>query len=200
MKKVMQREPTEADLKFLHAISHEDLLSVEDEVELIKRIQKAEGDVDAAIEKLITTNQRFVYSIAKQYISDKFTLDELMVEGNLGLEHAIYKFDESHGFKFITYAVWWIRQRIQQAIILKAREESKLEELSGRELDILRMYFGFGQEKAPLEEIQAKYDLTPKRAMAIKDKALRKLFKCKGKLSAVRAILLGEPECEKNKD
>lgn len=121
MKKVVKREPTEADLKFLQTISREDLLTVEEEVELIKRIQKAEGDVDAAIEKLRRANQSLIYSIAKQYISDKFTLDELMAKGNLGLEYAIYKFDESRGLKLSSYAVWWIRQSIQQAIELKAR-------------------------------------------------------------------------------
>lgn len=119
MKEVIKREPTEADLEFLQKFSSEDLLSVEDEVELVKQIQQGEGDVEAAKQKLMSTNQRFVYSVAKQYVSDKFTLDELMAEGNLGLEHAIYKFDETRGFKFISYAVWWIRQSIQQAIVLK---------------------------------------------------------------------------------
>lgn len=200
MKQVIKREPTEADLNFLQAISREDLLSVEDEVALVKKIQDGEGDVEAAKEKLMSANQRFVYSVAKQYVSDKFTLDELMHEGNIGLEHAIYKFDASRGFKFIAYAVWWIRQSIQQAIVLKERAESELRGLSKRELDILRMYFGFGREKASLEEIQAKYDLTLQRAMAIKDKALRKLFKSKEKLSTVRAMLMGENERDKNED
>lgn len=200
MKQVIKREPTESDLKFLQTISREELLNVEDEVELVKQIQNGEGDVDAVKEKLMSVNQRFVYSVAKQYVSDKFTLDELMNEGNIGLEHAIYKFDASRGFKFISYAVWWIRRSIQQAIILKAREESELKGLSERELDIIRMYFGFGREKASLEGILAKYDLTPQRAIAIMDKALRKLFKSKEKLSTVRAMLMGETEREKNED
>lgn len=84
--------------------------------------------------------------------------------------------------------------------MLKARAESELKELSERELDIIRMYFGFGREKASIEEIQTKYDLTPQRAMAIKEKALRKLFKSKEKLSIVRKVLLGDAENEGNKD
>lgn len=194
MKKVIKREPTEAYLMSLQAIRPEDLMRVEDEVKLIKQIQKAESDVDAAIYKLLRANQRFVYSVAKQYASDKSTLDVLMTEGNLGLKHAIYKFDESRGFKFITYAVWWIRKSIQQTIEHKTREDGTLKGLSEQELDILRMYFGFGQEKAPLEEIQAKYNLTPQGAVAIKDQALRKLFKSKEKLSTVKALLLEKSE------
>ena len=200
MKQVIKREPTEADLKSLHAISREDLLSVEDEVDLVKKIQDGEGDVEAAKEKLMRGNQRFVRTVAQRYVGSMFSLEELVAEGNIGLEHAIYKFDETRGFKFISYAVWWIRQSIQQAIVLKARAESELKGLSARELDIIRMYFGFGCEKASLEEIQAKYDLTPQRAMAIKNKALRKLFKSMEKLSTVRAMLMGEDERDKNED
>ncbi len=179
MKKVIDREPSEKDLKLLQAVSRDELISVEDEVELVKQIQRAEGDVESAKEKLMRANQRFVRTIAQRYVGKMFTLEELVAEGNIGLEHAIYKFDETRGFKFITYAAWWIRQSIQQAIVLKARAESELKGLSERELDILKMYFGFGCEKASMEEIQAKYDLTPQRAEAIKDKALHKLFKSK---------------------
>lgn len=200
MKKVINREPSEKDLKLLQAVSRDELISVEDEVELVKQIQRAEGDVESAKEKLMRANQRFVRTIAQRYVGKMFTLEELVAEGNIGLEHAIYKFDETRGFKFITYAAWWIRQSIQQAIVLKARAESELKGLSARELDIIRMYFGFGCEKASLEEIQEKYDLMPQRAIAIKDKALRKLFNSKEKLSTVRFALMGNPEVDNNED
>ena len=190
MKQVIKREPTKEDLRLLEAVTYEELLTVEDEVKLVNQIQRGEGDVESAKEKLMRGNQSFVRTVAQRYVGSMFSLEEL----------AIYKFDETRGFKFISYAVWWIRQSIQQAIVLKARAESELKGLSERELDILKMYFGFGCEKASMEEIQAKYDLTPQRAMAIKEKALRKLFKSKEKLSIVRKVLLGDAENEGNKD
>lgn len=199
MKRVIKREPTKEDLRLLEAVTYEELLTVEDEVKLVNQIQRGEGDVEAAKEKLMRGNQRFVRTVAQRYVGSMFSLEELVAEGNIGLEHAIYKFDETRGFKFISYAVWWIRQSIQQAIVLKARAESELKGLSARELDIIRMYFGFGREKASIEEIQTKYDLTPQRAMAIKEKALRKLFKSKEKLSIVRKVLLGDAENEGKK-
>lgn len=199
MKQVIKREPTKEDLRLLEAVTYEELLTVEDEVKLVNQIQRGEGDVEAAKEKLMRGNQKFVRTVAQRYVG-MFSLEELVAEGNIGLEHAIYKFDETRGFKFISYAVWWIRQSIQQAIVLKARAESELKGLSARELDIIRMYFGFGCEKASLEEIQEKYDLTPQRAIAIKDKALRKLFNSKEKLSTVRVALMGDPEVDNNED
>lgn len=200
MKQVIKREPTKEDLRLLEAVTYEELLTVEDEVKLVNQIQRGEGDVESAKEKLMRGNQRFVRTVAQRYVGSMFSLEELVAEGNIGLEHAIYKFDETRGFKFISYAVWWIRQSIQQAIVLKARAESELKGLSARELDIIRMYFGFGCEKASLEEIQEKYDLMPQRAIAIKDKALRKLFNSKEKLSTVRFALMGNPEVDNNED
>lgn len=200
MKQVIKREPTKQDLRLLEAVTYEELLTVEDEVKLVNQIQRGEGDVEAAKEKLMRGNQRFVRTVAQRYVGSMFSLEELVAEGNIGLEHAIYKFDETRGFKFISYAVWWIRQSIQQAIVLKARAESELKGLSARELDIIRMYFGFGCEKASLEEIQEKYDLTPQRAIAIKDKALRKHFNSKEKLNTVRVALMGDPEVDNNED
>ena len=105
MDKSIKREPSEEDLKNIIAISRGDLLSVEDEVELVKQIRQGKGDVDAAKEKLMHINQRFVRLVARQYISEKYNLNDLIVEGNIGLEHAIYRFDETKGFKFISYAV-----------------------------------------------------------------------------------------------
>lgn len=117
MDKLIKREPSEEDLKNINAISRDDLLSVEDEVELVKQIRQGEGNVDAAKEKLMHINQRFVRLVARQYISEKYSINDLIAEGNIGLEHAIYHFDETKGFKFISYAVWWIRQSIQNAIL-----------------------------------------------------------------------------------
>jgi RNA polymerase sigma factor, sigma-70 family len=119
MGKVITRKPSKADLKFLEDISPEELLSVEQEVKLVKQIQQAEGDIEEAKEKLVHANQRFVRSIAKIYVSPNCTLDELMAEGSKGVVVAIPGFDETRGFKFISYATWWIRQYIQQYIIKK---------------------------------------------------------------------------------
>lgn len=126
MDKSIKREPSEEDLKNIIAISREDLLSVEDEVELVKQIRQGKGNVDAAKEKLMHINQRFVRLVARQYISEKYNLNDLIVEGNIGLEHAIYHFDETKGFKFISYAVWWIRQSIQNAILCNG-EQARIE-------------------------------------------------------------------------
>lgn len=126
MDKSIKREPSEEDLKNIFAISREDLLSVEDEVELVKQIRQGKGNVDAAKEKLMHINQRFVRLVARQYISEKYNLNDLIVEGNIGLEHAIYHFDETKGFKFISYAVWWIRQSIQNAILCNG-EQARIE-------------------------------------------------------------------------
>lgn len=126
MDKSIKREPSEEDLKNIIAISREDLLSVEDEVELVKQIRQGKGNVDAAKEKLMHINQRFVRLVARQYISEKYNLNDLIVEGNIGLEHAIYHFDETKGFKFISYAVWWIRQSIQNAILYNG-EQARIE-------------------------------------------------------------------------
>lgn len=126
MDKSIKREPSEEDLKNIIAISREDLLSVEDEVELVKQIRQGKGNVDAAKEKLMHINQRLVRLVARQYISEKYNLNDLIVEGNIGLEHAIYHFDETKGFKFISYAVWWIRQSIQNAILCNG-EQTRIE-------------------------------------------------------------------------
>ncbi len=119
MKEIIKREPDEEYLKFLQTVSREDLLTIEDEVKLIKQIQRAEGDVEVSKDKLMRANQRFVRAVASRYVSEKHSLEELMVEGNIGLEYAIYHFDETLGFKFISYAIWWIRQGIQRAICVK---------------------------------------------------------------------------------
>lgn len=116
-KQITSRETISLD-KYLHEISKESLLTVEDEVDLAKRIR--EGDA-GALERLTKANLRFVVSVAKQYQNQGLTLPDLINEGNLGLIKAAQRFDETRGFKFISYAVWWIRQSILQAIAEQAR-------------------------------------------------------------------------------
>ncbi|MBN1159173.1 MAG: RNA polymerase sigma factor RpoD/SigA [Bacteroidales bacterium] len=104
--------------KYLHDIGKEDLITPEEEVELAKRIKV--GDQEA-LEKLTKANLRFVVSVAKQYQHQGLSLPDLINEGNLGLIKAAKKFDETKGFKFISYAVWWIRQCILQALAEQSR-------------------------------------------------------------------------------
>jgi len=114
---ITNRESQSLD-KYLHEIGKVDLITAEEEVILAQRIR--EGD-QAALEKLTKTNLRFVVSVAKQYQNQGLTLGDLINEGNLGLIKAAKRFDETEGFKFISYAVWWIRQSILQAIAEQSR-------------------------------------------------------------------------------
>ena len=107
-KSITNRESASLD-KYLQEIGREELVSPEEEVELSQRIRK--GD-QKALEKLTRANLRFVVSVAKQYQNQGLSLPDLINEGNLGLIKAAEKFDETRGFKFISYAVWWIRQSI----------------------------------------------------------------------------------------
>ena len=117
MKSITNRESASLD-KYLQEIGKEDLITVEEEVELAQRIRK--GDQEA-LEKLTKANLRFVVSVAKQYQNQGLSLPDLINEGNLGLIKAAEKFDETRGFKFISYAVWWIRQSILQALAEQSR-------------------------------------------------------------------------------
>ena len=116
-KSITNRESASLD-KYLQEIGREELISVAEEVELAQRIKK--GD-HAALEKLTKANLRFVVSVAKQYQNQGLSLPDLINEGNLGLIRAAQKFDETRGFKFISYAVWWIRQSILQALAEQSR-------------------------------------------------------------------------------
>lgn len=116
-KSITNRESASLD-KYLQEIGREDLITVEEEVELAQRIRK--GD-QAALDKLTKANLRFVVSVAKQYQNQGLSLPDLINEGNLGLIRAAEKFDETRGFKFISYAVWWIRQSILQALAEQSR-------------------------------------------------------------------------------
>lgn len=116
-KSITNRESDSLD-KYLQEIGHESLITPEEEVELSRRIRNGDR---MALEKLAKANLRFVVSVAKQYQNQGLSLPDLINEGNLGLLKAAEKFDETRGFKFISYAVWWIRQSILQAIAEQSR-------------------------------------------------------------------------------
>ena len=116
-KSITSRESHALD-RYLTEIGREDLLSLDDEIELSQRIRK--GDKEA-LDRLVRANLRFVVSVAKQYQNQGLPLPDLITEGNIGLIKAAEKFDETRGFKFISYAVWWIRQTILQAVAEQSR-------------------------------------------------------------------------------
>ena len=157
-KSITNRE-SESLEKYLQEISHEEMISIEEEVELAQRIRKGDRK---ALERLTRANLRFVVSVAKQYQNQGLSLPDLINEGNVGLIKAAEKFDETRGFKFISYAVWWIRQSILQAIA----EQSRIVRLPlnqvGSVNKINRMLSKFEQinERRPsIEEISAEINL-----------------------------------------
>lgn len=157
-KSITNRESDSLD-KYLQEIGHEELISVEEEVELAQRIRNGDRK---ALEKLTKANLRFVVSVAKQYQNQGLSLPDLINEGNVGLIKAAEKFDETRGFKFISYAVWWIRQSILQAIA----EQSRIVRLPlnqvGSVNKINRMLNKFEQEnerRPSIDEIADKVDI-----------------------------------------
>jgi|TARA_B100001063_G_scaffold102623_1_gene95793 RNA polymerase primary sigma factor len=158
-KQVTNRETASLD-KYLQEIGKVDLITAEEEVELAQRIKQ--GD-EIALEKLTKANLRFVVSVAKQYQNQGLTLPDLINEGNLGLIKAAKRFDETRGFKFISYAVWWIRQSILQALA----EQSRIVRLPLNKIGsinkINKMYAFLEQanERVPsAEEIAKELDMT----------------------------------------
>jgi RNA polymerase primary sigma factor len=158
--KITKRESISLD-KYLNDISKIDLLSPEDEAELARRIH--DGDT-LALEKLTRANLRFVVSVAKQYQNQGLSLNDLINEGNVGLLKAAKRFDETKGFKFISYAVWWIRQSILQAIV----EYSRIVRLPVNKVSIYnrvhQSYLSFIQEferEPSNEELAELLDIDP---------------------------------------
>ena len=157
--KVTNRDTPGLD-KYLQDISRVDMITPDEEVDLAKKIQA--GDMDA-LEKLTKANLRFVVSVAKQYQNRGLSLQDLINEGNLGLIKAAKRFDHSKGFKFISYAVWWIRQTIHQALA----ENSRLVRLPVNKINTMhkitqassRLEQEFGREPT-LEEVAEITDLT----------------------------------------
>ena len=158
-KQVTNRETASLD-KYLQEIGKVDLITAEEEVELAQRIKA--GD-QIALEKLTKANLRFVVSFAKQYQNQGLTLPDLINEGNLGLIKAAQRFDETRGFKFISYAVWWIRQSILQALA----EQSRIVRLplnkigSINKINKTYAFLEQAHERAPsAEEIAKELDMT----------------------------------------
>ena len=157
-KSITNRESAALE-KYLQEIGHEELISVEEEVELAQRIKKGDRK---ALEKLTKANLRFVVSVAKQYQNQGLSLSDLINEGNLGLIKAAEKFDETRGFKFISYAVWWIRQSILQAIAEQSRMVRLPLNQVGSVNKINRAYNKFEQEnerRPSVNEIADSVDL-----------------------------------------
>jgi len=158
-KQVTNRETASLD-KYLQEIGKVDLITAEEEVELAQKIKA--GD-QIALEKLTKANLRFVVSVAKQYQNQGLTLPDLINEGNLGLIKAAQRFDETRGFKFISYAVWWIRQSILQALA----EQSRIVRLplnkigSINKINKTYAFLEQAHERAPsAEEIAKELDMT----------------------------------------
>lgn len=158
-KQVTNRETASLD-KYLQEIGKVDLITADEEVELAQRIKA--GD-NLALEKLTKANLRFVVSVAKQYQNQGLTLPDLINEGNLGLIKAGQRFDETRGFKFISYAVWWIRQSILQALA----EQSRIVRLplnkigSINKINKMYAYLEQSNERPPTaEEIAQELDMT----------------------------------------
>ncbi|MCQ2226630.1 MAG: RNA polymerase sigma factor RpoD/SigA [Bacteroidales bacterium] len=161
-KSITSRESASLD-KYLQEIGREELVGVDEEVELAQRIRQ--GD-QAALDRLTRANLRFVVSVAKQYQNQGLSLPDLINEGNLGLIRAAQKFDETRGFKFISYAVWWIRQSILQALA----EQSRIVRLPLNQVGSLnkinKAYSKFEQEnerRPSAEELAEVLDIQPEK-------------------------------------
>ena len=157
-KSITNRESASLE-KYLQEIGREEMISTEEEVELAQRIRKGDRK---ALEKLTRANLRFVVSVAKQYQNQGLSLPDLINEGNVGLIRAAEKFDETRGFKFISYAVWWIRQSILQALADQSRIVRLPLNQSGAVTKINRALSKFEQEherRPNIEELSETIDL-----------------------------------------
>ena len=166
-KSITNRESASLD-KYLQEIGHEEMITIEEEIELAQRIKK--GD-HKALEKLTKANLRFVVSVAKQYQNQGLSLPDLINEGNLGLIKAAEKFDETRGFKFISYAVWWIRQSILQAIADQSRIiRLPLNQVNTRHISMDAPFIG--DEESSLLDIIPNYD-APSTDKSLVEESLR---------------------------
>ena len=171
---ITNRESTALE-KYLQDISHEDLVSLDEEIELARKIR--EGDTKA-LEKLTKANLRFVVSVAKQYQNQGLSLSDLINEGNLGLIKAAKKYDETRGFKFISYAVWWIRQSIMQAI----SEQSRLVRVPMNQMGsihklrkIVQQFEQEHQRLPSIDEMTEQVDLPKERIMELMSMITKKV-------------------------
>ena len=184
-KSITNRDSESLD-KYLQDIGRVDLLTVEEEVELAQRIKK--GDQEA-LEKLTEANLRFVVSVAKQYQHQGLSLPDLINEGNLGLMKAAKKFDETRGFKFISYAVWWIRQSILQALA----EQSRIVRLPLNQVGAVNKIYRF------FAEFQQEYNREPttkeiSEALDISVKKIDQILKAAGKHMSMDAPLTSDSD------
>lgn len=155
---------------YLAEVSRIPQLTTDEEVELARKIQSGGSDADAALEKLVNGNLRFVVSVAKQYQGMGLPLGDIISEGNIGLIRAAERFDETRGFKFISYAVWWIRQSIMSAI----SEHGRMVRLPQNNVLTLNRYWKMCDEymqqyqrKPTIEEFAEEYDMDIDKASAI---------------------------------
>ena len=179
-KQVTNRELASLD-KYLHDIAKEELITPEQEVALAQRIRQ--GDADA-LEKLTKANLRFVVSVSKQYQNQGLSLPDLINEGNLGLIKAAQRFDETRGFKFISYAVWWIRQGIMQALA----EQSRIVRLPLNKIGLLnKAYKTYAMLEQQLGRAPEPAEIA--REMELTEVQVKELFKNSGKPVSVDAPL-----------
>ncbi|PLX13734.1 MAG: RNA polymerase subunit sigma, partial [Marinilabiliales bacterium] len=159
-KQVTNRDTLSLD-KYLHDIGKEELITADEEVELARQIKQGNSQ---ALDKLIKANLRFVVSVSKQYQNQGLSLPDLINEGNVGLIKAAQRFDETRGFKFISYAVWWIRQSILQALAEQARivrlPLNKIGSLNKINKTLARLEQEF-ERNPSAEEIAAVLEITP---------------------------------------
>ena len=184
-KSITNRDSASLD-KYLQEIGREELITVDEEVELAQRIRM--GDMEA-LEKLTKANLRFVVSVAKQYQNQGLSLDDLISEGNLGLIKAAQKFDETRGFKFISYAVWWIRQAILQALAEHSRMVRLPLNLVGGINKINKQIAKFEQEnqrKPTIEELASELD--------VPEEKIADTLKVSGRHVSVDAPIAGDEE------
>ena len=156
IQKSITNRSSEALDKYLVEIGRVPMISVDEEIELAQKIRKGGREGERAKEKLVKANLRFVVSVAKQYQHQGLGLTDLIDEGNIGLVKAAEKFDETRGFKFISYAVWWIRQSILQAIA----EQSRIVRLPLNQVGALSKISKFEQKNQRRPSVQELSSLT----------------------------------------